>query len=154
MQDVRQQPSERAMKTPVVTVMLLLTILLFGRSADAADQPGIFPFGNDEAPAQFLKQVQAAVSSDDKERVADFVKFPVLVRLRGRSVQIARRTFLARYNEIFTTDVKSALLSAKFESRSRYDRVWWNWQGMMVGDGEVWFAGYGDGSIKIKTINN
>ncbi|MBS0335222.1 MAG: hypothetical protein JSS40_00040 [Proteobacteria bacterium] len=142
------------MNLRVVAFVVLLSCLFPGDLLRAADTPGEFPFKSDAGPARVLKDLKDAVSAGNKNLVADLASFPIRVQLDGKGARIGRRTFLARYDEVLTPAVKSALLRASFESRDKYDGVWWNWQGMMVGAGEIWIAEVQGGAVRVITINN
>lgn len=84
----------------------------------------------------FATRLQQAVRADDAAQVATLVAFPLRINRPGsRPRQIGRGEFLRRYAEIFTPQLRRALLAqdpgALFE----------NWQGVMFGDGEAWAAG-------------
>jgi hypothetical protein len=98
--------------------------------------------------AGFEKKVQEfrnAVLSADKQKVAAFMKFPLLVQVGKKSVNIkTRQAFLQNYDKIFykefVEDIRKTVAHNMFH---RYD-------GAMLGNGIVWF--WGDG--KVIGINN
>lgn len=102
------------------------------------------------AGARFLAELQAAVAGDDRRKVSRMVLYPLRTRVgRRRVVLRGPRQFLARYEALFNPHVKSVLAAQKFEGIFR------NWQGYMVGRGEVWFEQLADtGEFKIIAINN
>ena len=102
------------------------------------------------AGARFLAGLQQAVAAGDRRKVARMVLYPLRTRIRGRRVVLrGPRQFLARYDALFNPHVKSVLAAQKFEGIFR------NWQGYMVGRGEVWFEQLADtGEFKIIAVNN
>ena len=99
--------------------------------------------------ARFLAELQRAVAAGERQKVARMVLYPMRVRIRGRRVVLrGRREFLARYDALFDRRVKEVLAAQKFEGIFR------NWQGYMVGRGEVWFEQLADtGEFKIIAVN-
>lgn len=110
------------------------------------------PEEEDEAVvgARFLSELQRAVAAGERERVARMVLYPLRVRVNRRRVVLRNpRQFLARYDTLFNRRVREVLAAQKFEGIFR------NWQGYMVGRGEIWFEQLADtGEFKIIAINN
>ncbi|HEV3471568.1 MAG TPA: hypothetical protein VG148_19730 [Pyrinomonadaceae bacterium] len=102
------------------------------------------------AAARFLAELQRAVAAGERREVSRMVLYPLKVRIRGRRVVLrGPRQFLARYDALFNPHVKSVLAAQKFEGIFR------NWQGYMVGRGEVWFEQLADtGEFKVIAVNN
>jgi hypothetical protein len=110
----------------------------------------------DRAYRTFLGQLQSAVRNDDRNGVLRLVAFPLRVNSGGRS-----RTYrnagaaLADYERIFTPKVRQAIVDQRFETLFGRD------QGVMIGDGAVWFDHTcrnsqcsPPGPVRIKAINN
>jgi large exoprotein involved in heme utilization and adhesion len=56
---------------------------------------------------------------------------------------------VADYDKIITTKVKRAV------ANQSYATLFANWQGVSIGDGEVWFSGVGDrNAVRITAIND
>lgn len=103
----------------------------------------------DHAPYEtFFDRLKKAVGSGDKETVASMVDYPFQARIKGKAVKIRdQKHFVADYDQIITSKVKDAL------ARQTYATLFANWQGVMIGDGEVWFNGVcGDNSCKQQTV--
>ena len=57
--------------------------------------------------------------------------------------------FVAGYDKIMTDKVKKAI------GRQTYAGLFANWQGVMIGDGEVWFSPLDNSDkVRITAINN
>jgi hypothetical protein len=83
----------------------------------------------------FFGELRTAVLADDRERLAALVQYPISVRLSGKEVTLATpREFTERYREIITNDVKGAV------KQQSADKLQKNWQGVMIGKGEIWFG--------------
>jgi hypothetical protein len=103
----------------------------------------------DGAYAAFLSSLQAAVRASDEDAVIKLLAFPLRVNFRGRS-QLYRDADSVRrdYGTIFTTRVTGAILS------QRFDRLFGRDQGLMIGDGQVWFDHVSpSGPVRIRAIN-
>lgn len=107
-------------------------------------------FGNHQAYHAFFDALKKAVEANDKAAVAAMVDYPFQARINGKAVKLRDPAhFIADYDKIVTAKVKDAV------ARQTYATLFANWQGVMVGDGEVWFSGVGDGNvIKITAIND
>jgi hypothetical protein len=93
--------------------------------------------------ANFLASLQDAIRAENPNQVAVLVKFPLRVGhpskpsarpLRAVKVRNAAE-LVRRYSEIFTPEVRAAVLAQSPDTLFR------NWQGAMVGNGELWFTG-------------
>ncbi|BBH24881.1 hypothetical protein Back11_62260 [Paenibacillus baekrokdamisoli] len=83
-----------------------------------------------------FEAVQAAVAKDDKETVAANILYPLRVNGTGSAMKVENKEeFLKQYDMIFTAPVKQALAQQKIDS------LFVNYQGVMVGNGEIWFGG-------------
>ncbi|WP_309086622.1 hypothetical protein [Chelativorans sp.] len=91
----------------------------------------------EHAPYQaFFDKLKKAVAENDKQSVASMVDYPFKARINGKAVTIRDAAhFTADYDRVFTAKVKEAV------SKQTYANLFANWQGVMVGDGEVWFSG-------------
>jgi hypothetical protein len=133
--------------------ILLATSLASAACDDAGSVPGAFPFSSNAVASAFLVSLQRAISAGDNAAVADLVQFPIRTTLAGKSVRLRRKELLAHFDEVFNQKVSATILAARFRSETDYRCVFWNDQGMMLGDGEVWLNSVDDG-MKIITVNN
>lgn len=105
-------------------------------------------FGEHERFEVFFTELQQAVADDDEAGLAEMVAYPISVNIEGASTEIAdEAAFASNFDEIVTADIKDAVTSQSYED------LFANWQGIMIGDGEVWFS-LVDDTVKIITINN
>jgi hypothetical protein len=98
----------------------------------------------------FFEKLKKAVAENDKEAVASMVEYPFKARINGKAVTLRDAAhFAADYDKVFTAKVKEAV------SNQTYPNLFANWQGVMIGDGEVWFSGIGDNNmVKIIAVND
>lgn len=98
---------------------------------------------------QFLAQLKAAIEAGNKQRVASMVAYPVRVFERGKKTRVRNKAeFIARYRDLITAAVKKAVMT------QHPDCLFANYQGIMIGNGEVWFVEEPNDTFKIITINN
>lgn len=107
-------------------------------------------FGSHAPYQQFFGKLHEAVSISDKRTVASMVDYPFLARIDGKAIKIYDTAhFVADYDKVITEKVKQGIV------RQTYSTLFVNWQGVSIGDGEVWLSGVGNGhTIKITTIND
>jgi hypothetical protein len=99
----------------------------------------------------FLLELQKAVQSGDRKHVAGMVQYPL--RVNGlphvRSIR-NRAAFLRLYPTLFNAPLRQAL------KNQPPDCLFHNWQGAMIGNGELWFDQTGtaaDAPFRITAIN-
>ena len=157
----KENPMIQHMKTgrnPLFRLGLAIALAAFlGGAALAAAWPGppeeeeaiLFSSAGTtrEAAADFLQALQKAVAVDDREAVAELTAFP-LRAWTGRSlVEVPNASsFLLVYPGIFDPSLKALI------AKATVDDVFANYQGVMIGDGRLWFSPVGD-RLKIITIN-
>ncbi|WP_295805594.1 hypothetical protein [uncultured Nitratireductor sp.] len=105
-------------------------------------------FGDHAPYRAFFEKLKKAVADNDRKTVASLVEYPFKARINDKSVTIGDAAhFTADYDKVFTDTVKKAV------NNQTYPKLFANWQGVMVGDGEVWFNGIcGDDSCSQQTV--
>ncbi|WP_052676052.1 stalk domain-containing protein [Paenibacillus sp. IHBB 10380] len=82
----------------------------------------------------FFSKVQKRVADGDKAGVADLVHYPLNVNSNGKTAVIkTKQQFINEYDQIMTDKVQKALKNQEVQN------TFVNYQGVMVGDGEIWF---------------
>jgi hypothetical protein len=111
-------------------------------------------FGDHRPYEAFLGILKQVVAEADAHAVAAMVSYPLGTGINGPRVTVrSEEEFLARYERIITPDVVSAI------EKQNYADLFANADGVMIGDGEIWFSGVcGDAgctrqSIRIIAIN-
>jgi hypothetical protein len=114
----------------------------------AADNPYEVAGVDDPATVpRFLQQLQKAVGAGDAKAVAELARFPLPVSVGGVRKRVASATELeSLYPEMFTACLKRVVAAATPQE------LFANWQGIMFGDGAVWF-GPGAGGMRLIAIN-
>lgn len=106
-------------------------------------------FGAHAPYRQFLTALQDAVAAGEREAVAGMVDYPLTTQIDGDRVAVDdEAAFLTHYDAIMTPKITDAIAA------QTYATLFANAQGVMIGDGEVWFAGVGDDEmVKVIAIN-
>ncbi|MCF3935230.1 hypothetical protein L1787_17665 [Acuticoccus sp. M5D2P5] len=106
-------------------------------------------FGEHEPIRAFLADLKTAVADGDHQAVAAMVDYPFKTEIEGKAVTIDDASgFVDHYDGIMTPAVQEAIAAQD------YDNLFANYQGAMVGDGEVWFSPVGeDEAVKIIAVN-
>jgi hypothetical protein len=101
-----------------------------------------------EKSRAFLAALQTSVASGDKTKVAAMISYPLLV-IHGtvRTKIKSKAELLSRYGNIFDDRIRQVI--AQQSARCLFG----NYQGVMIGKGEVWFTEQAQGPMKIITIN-
>lgn len=108
----------------------------WAQSAEEMDQTLDALYGAHAPYHGFFEALQQAVAADDKQAVAAMVDYPFQARIDGKAVTISDAAHFAEdYDKVFTARVKEAV------ANQTYPALFANWQGVMIGDGEVWFGG-------------
>ncbi|TKT78337.1 hypothetical protein [Aquamicrobium sp. LC103] len=107
-------------------------------------------FGAHAPYVKFFDTLKKAAAADDKQAVASMVDYPFQARINDKAMKIRdEKHFVADYDKIVTRKVKNAI------AKQTYPNLFANWQGVMIGDGEVWFSGIGDSdTVRITAIND
>jgi hypothetical protein len=114
-----------------------------GHSTVADFSPSLEPKAN-----AFLTSLKAAVKAQDKHKVAGMAQYPLLVNMfKGHKQIKTAAQFIAEYDRLFTPSMRKAI------EEQTPACLFANWQGVMIGDGEVWFEEQSNGSMKLKTLN-
>ncbi len=144
---------------PYLSGLLLLVLLAgsaVGVAAEAAQVDARLDvlFGEHEPYRSCLRELQAAVSEQAREQVANMVSYPLRTRLKGQWVRLhTPAQFLVHYDELLTWKTQQAI------AQQAYGDLFSNSLGVMIGNGELWFGSVCNDhscsarSVKIIAIN-
>ncbi len=136
-------------------LLLVAAALLSGQALSPADSQGCQGSTVDTQGADFahksrafLAELQTAVHDGNKNKIASMISYPLMVIHGSRKMRIKTQTqFLAQYDTIFDPHIQKAIAQQTAKC------LFGNYQGAMVGNGEVWFSPQPDGTMKIITVN-
>ncbi|HEY6375543.1 MAG TPA: hypothetical protein VIX90_08455 [Edaphobacter sp.] len=84
-----------------------------------------------------LTNLQLAVAKHDAAAVAALVHYPIRVKLHGKPTDINKpQSFIKHYDNIITPDIVDVI------AKQKYEDLFVNYQGAMLGEGEVWITGF------------
>ncbi|MBX7198747.1 MAG: hypothetical protein K1X51_05175 [Rhodospirillaceae bacterium] len=96
----------------------------------------------------FFATLRSIVADDDKEAFALLVRYPVAVSGTSEPKTISNSAdLLKRYPAIVTPELKHAVIAQEPQC------LFANYQGVMVGNGEIWFEKENGGKFGIITLN-
>lgn len=126
-----------------ILALSLLALPLGLQAAPAGDSGRFEAAGlSDQEVRTFLGALQKGVRGNNADQVAALVEFPLDVHQCNRTLHIQRKEFNQRFASVFDRKISKAVVDATFET------LFSNWQGVMIGDGEVWFTGICEGSTQ------
>jgi hypothetical protein len=148
----------RTQLTPLILLVgALLSPVLGSAQATTSDLDKSIDLsvGSHVKVQHLLVELQQAVSQHNAAAVAALVHYPIKVNPGKRPVTIKNaKAFVKDYDRIITPDIAAAIYKQK------YDALFVNSQGVMIGDGEVWITGFcldkncKNSDIKIGTIQD
>lgn len=120
----------------------------------ATDETGINPYevaGIDDQNKfeTFFADVQALVGADDKEKLANYIQYPMHFFEGGKKDAPIKdsKAFIAAYDRIFTKEIKETIKTTTLAD------LFVNYKGINLGSGAVWFSANEKGNIGIMTVN-
>jgi len=124
------------LKALALTVLLLLPSAAFAGTVEDVDKSISDLLGDPAAFHDAFVAIQQAVEGDDPDALAEWVQFPISVRI-GDAVRTLKNAddFDAAYPDVFTPEIKSAITD------QRYEDLHVTYQGAMFGDGQLWISG-------------
>ncbi len=108
-----------------------------GHAQDRTTSESIqFLLGDSTQYREAITVFQKAVKGHDAARVAALVSYPIKVTMGGSKRTIkSPQAFVAKYDSIITPAIAAAVQDQK------WDDLFVNYQGVMLGRGEVWISG-------------
>ncbi len=85
---------------------------------------------------EFINELKTATQVEDKEWISEYIAYPLSVSLvKGSRVLLETKAdFIEYYDSIFNANVKEAILQQGMTD------LFINWQGLMIGRGQVWIT--------------
>lgn len=92
--------------------------------------------GNAGKYESVFNDLQRGIAAGDRAAVAGLMRYPVRVSIAGKSQQVKDAAAFQRdYDKIVTPSL------SKLIGEQKFDELFVNWQGVMLGQGEVWING-------------
>jgi hypothetical protein len=108
---------------------------------------------SDQDVEDFVSKIQSYIANDNKEKLAEEIKYPINVKINGEVTKIQDKDELIKnYDKIFYVEYKQKI------SKTSTKYLFVNYQGIMVGVGELWINDVistgSDSKLMIIGINN
>lgn len=92
--------------------------------------------GDADQYEKVFNDLQRGIAADDRAAVAALLRYPVRVTVAGKDQKLAdAAAFQREYDKIVTPALKALI------AEQRFDTLFVNQQGVMLGQGEVWING-------------
>ncbi len=119
------------MKPFAISLLLILssliTPLMYGADSN------LYPITTGDKA--FYDQIKKAILANDFESFAKSVAYPIEINTSNKAVRVQTKYQLKEYQSlIFNRHLKHAL------QKHSADSLFKNWQGVMIGDGDIWFS--------------
>ena len=101
-----------------------------------------------DAALDFAKQIKYLYRTKDLKTLANIVKYPVHIRGYKKDTEMR----VVNSKQMLMVLDKNTILNPKTFKAISNSPLFWNWQGFMLGDGDIWFY-CKDGEISDLTIN-
>ena len=124
------------LKALAVVALLLVPNAASAATVEEVDKSISDLLGDPAAFHDAFIAIQQAVENDDPDALAEWVQFPINVRM-GDAVQTLKdaEDFDTAYPDLFTPEIKNAITD------QRYEDLHVTYQGAMFGDGQIWISG-------------
>lgn len=108
---------------------------------------------SDQDVEDFVSKIQSYIANDNKEKLAEEIKYPINVKINGKVTKIQDKDELIKnYDKIFYEEYKQKI------SKTSTKYLFVNYQGIMVGVGELWINDVistgSDSKLMVIAINN
>ncbi|MEO6806150.1 MAG: hypothetical protein ABI286_00565 [Edaphobacter sp.] len=152
---IRTQLASLALLTGMCASPPILAAQTTPTALTALDKSIDLSVGDHVRVHQILTRLQQGVASHNAAAVASLVHYPIKVNPGKKPFTIKNeKEFVKDYDRIITHDITDAIFKQKYEN------LFVNSQGAMIGDGEVWITGFcrdkscRQSDIKIGTIQD
>jgi hypothetical protein len=139
----------------IASALLPPTLQAAQTAPTALDKSIDLSVGDHVKVQQLLTHLQQSVASHNAAAVAVLVHYPIKVNPGKKPFTLKNeKAFIKDYDDIITHDIQDAILKQKYEN------LFVNSQGAMIGGGEVWITGFcrdktcKQSDIKIGTIQD
>jgi hypothetical protein len=126
-----------AIRQLMVLVIALVTLSVM------ADENQDFSMAVTQSDKAFFQQIKKAIATNDFIWLSKAVSYPLDVQLANKVLHLANEAdFKKNARTILTEQLKSVV------NQQPADSLFKNWQGVMIGRGQIWFTQVGEESGK------
>jgi len=80
-------------------------------------------------------QIRNAILTDNIDWLANSVSYPTVLRPGGHEIRVSSKRALKKRAKLFLNEHLKSIVRTQSP-----DTLFKNWQGVMIGDGEIWFS--------------
>ena len=143
-------------------IIIASLLLILGRSSFAETPLRISPenaegsgcdlvianFDSVEEFTKFFQNLKAVAKANDVNAITDLIIYPLNTRVDGKKINFKNKSELLKKFKNVWTDTVAAALAAQETSK-----LFCNYQGVMIGNGQIWIKKLNNGKIGIGAIN-
>ena len=142
-----------------ISLFLILAISIFGNSSNVICQPGeavaasavdarlyLAGLESPDEARQFLAILKQNLEGSEHLAIVKMVRLPLKIHSGSKHTYRDPDSLVRDFDKVFTQQVRDAIIKASYEN------LFINSQGVMLGDGAVWFDKQA-GTVQIKAIN-
>jgi hypothetical protein len=128
-------------RTQLATLIVLTSLLISPATAQSTDiDKSIDTMLGDHTHSKvqrLVSDLQQAVAKHDPAAVAALVHYPIKINPGSKPLTIRTpRAFIARYDRIITPAIAAVI------QKQKYEDLFVNYRGAMLGNGEVWITSH------------
>jgi hypothetical protein len=118
---------------------LLVLVIAFAALCAMADENQDFSMAVTQSDKAFFQQIKKAIATNDFGWLSTAVSYPLDVQLTNKVLHLANEAdFQKNAGTIVTEQLKSVV------KEQSADSLFKNWEGVMVGRGQIWFTRIGE----------
>jgi hypothetical protein len=138
------------MKTLVITLFILTSLNSFASKPIKIGKCNLFTanFDTKKEFTDLFDKLKEASKTKNKKQIIKLIRYPLSTKVGGKRVSLKNEAEVKKYySQIFDETFFSAIDSQDI------NKLFCNYQGVMLGGGEIWLGKHKDKS-GIKTVNN
>jgi len=134
-------------------ILIFTFVLAIRTGVSAQDAPNLCKNSRPDCAqaVAFFVRFQLALKQDHRDTIAAMARYPLRVRLNGKSTVLHNsHELLQNYSQIFDHALRCSI------QRAKKSEIWDNWQGFTISHGEVWWerSSVPNSRFKLITVNN
>jgi hypothetical protein len=83
----------------------------------------------------FFEQIRNSILTDDIDWLAKSVAYPIVLRPAGNEIAVRNKHDLKKRSKLILNEHLKSVVRTQSP-----DTLFKNWQGVMIGDGEIWYS--------------
>jgi len=108
-------------------------LLLVSCACTAQAEESFYPVTTSDKA--FFEQIRNAILTDDIDWLANSIAYPIVLRLPGNEITVRNKHDLKKRSKLILNERMKSVVRTQSP-----DTLFKNWQGVMIGDGEIWYS--------------